>query len=519
MSLFLQDQKLGSHSGVESSSYKFMLKGRQTGGMHRGHSWVFRAESYDTMMAWFDDIKNLTEKTGAERNAFVRQHARSVSAGSQKPGSVSSEGMDEDEADAIPYSATASQVGPEKLQQEKPAERPNPGGRFPSALNINRDSQVPLPPSSPSSSGERDVVAAAGLPGSGVPFGISGQQVQTGDDEASKIGEVAGAAGQPTDYYVNSPVQKSQKRSPSREAAQAPMQGDERQGGEQTYVSERKDYNSLPVQKGPTPVTSPVTQYSNTPVQAHGVSSDEPGNVAYAAASSERPVFQTEKPLHSKVKPQQQPPAAVPRSLPHGVERHDSQYGDWMAPAAAGFGGTAIGAAGVEAYRNNEQMGDTPKRDFGSQPQPVEEEPAIFPSTTSTHPLPANAAWAMDPTVAPVLTAIGDSPEDPFGSRRPSETPQRVPNNAAWANQSHAAPVLASVGTNNDEPIEARVPDTVAEEMQTPGGTLSDPLGHLDDPGAPIRSLASRPQVESQASATTISALHIPGEFPKSSTV
>lgn len=519
MSLFLQDQKLGSHSGVESSSHKFMLKGRQTGGMHRGHSWVFRAESYDTMMAWFDDIKNLTEKTGAERNAFVRQHARSVSAGSQKPGSVSSEGMDEDEADAIPYSATASQVGPEKLQQEKPAERPNPGGRFPSALNINRDSQVPLPPSSPSSSGERDVVAAAGLPGSGVPFGESGQHVQTGDDEASKMGEVAGAAGQPTDYYVNSPVQKTQTRSSNREDARAPMQGYEPQGEEQIFVRDRNDYNSLPVQKDPKPMTSPLTQNGNSPVQAHGVSSDEPGNVAYAAASSERPLFQTEKPLRSQMKPQQQPPVAVPRSLPHGAERHDSQYGDWMAPAAAGFGGTAIGAAGVEAYRNNEQKGDKLEGDSGSQSQPVGDEPAIFPSTTSTHPLPANAAWAMDPTVAPVITTIGGSPEDPFGSRGPSETPQRVPNNAAWANQSQAAPVLASIGTYDDEPIEARVPDTVAEEMQTPGGTLSDPLGRLNDPGAPIRSLASRPQVESQASTTTISALHIPGEFPKSSTV
>jgi len=52
MSLYLPEQKLGSHSNPGSSSNKFMLKGRQTGSMHRGHSWVFRAESYDTMMAW-----------------------------------------------------------------------------------------------------------------------------------------------------------------------------------------------------------------------------------------------------------------------------------------------------------------------------------------------------------------------------------------------------------------------------------------------------------------------------------
>ncbi len=64
-----------------------MLKGRQTGSMHRGHTWVFRAESYDTMLAWYDDIKSLTETTTEERHAFVRRHARSVSTGSAVAGS------------------------------------------------------------------------------------------------------------------------------------------------------------------------------------------------------------------------------------------------------------------------------------------------------------------------------------------------------------------------------------------------------------------------------------------------
>ncbi len=194
MSLPLADQKLGSHSNADSTSHKFMLKGRQSGGMHRGHAWVFRAESYDTMLAWFSDIKNLTEKTGAERREFIRRsHARSVSAGSHKAGSISSDGgIDEDEADEVPYSATASQA--EMPPQVEKVPRPNPGGRFPSALKINRDSQVPLSPSSPSSSaGDREIIAAAGaLPGSDVPFGSSGQQVQAGDDATNAArGELA----------------------------------------------------------------------------------------------------------------------------------------------------------------------------------------------------------------------------------------------------------------------------------------------------------------------------------------
>lgn len=170
MSLYLPEQKLGSRSGADSSSHKFMLKGRQTGPMHRGHAWVFRAESRDTMLAWFEDIKNLTEKTGEERNAFVRQHARSVSGGSQKPASVSSDGaMDEDEADQVPYSATASHVSQPMSQQDHLLKRPQPGGRFPSDLNVNRNLLVPLSPSSGASSDDSDIVAtASALPGSDV---------------------------------------------------------------------------------------------------------------------------------------------------------------------------------------------------------------------------------------------------------------------------------------------------------------------------------------------------------------
>ena len=170
MSLPLADQKLGSRSNPDSTSHKFMLKGRQSGGIHKSHSWVFRAESYDTMMAWYSDIRNLTEKTGIERDAFIRRtHARSHSSGSNhKRGSISEgSAMEEDEADQVPYSAAASQAEP---STEQLPQRPKPGGRFPSHLNVNRNSQVPLVPSSPSeNSGDREIVAAAAdLPGSGV---------------------------------------------------------------------------------------------------------------------------------------------------------------------------------------------------------------------------------------------------------------------------------------------------------------------------------------------------------------
>ena len=232
MSLYLPDQKLGSHSEPLSSSHKFMLKGRQTGSMHRGHTWIFRAETHDTMAAWFMDIKQLTETTPSQRNEFVRRtHARSLSGNSLKAASIggsSDGGLEEDEADRIPYSSEQSvrgdsTAGPagtgvaagalgadmaydhDDARSEagwRPPQRPSPGGRFPSEVNVTRGLQAPASPSSEETEGDRNAIAdASAMPGSGVPYAEHGgyAQTQTTPTKASK-NEVAGAAGsaQPT---------------------------------------------------------------------------------------------------------------------------------------------------------------------------------------------------------------------------------------------------------------------------------------------------------------------------------
>ena len=150
MSLYLPDQKLGSHSSEGGSSNKFVLKGRQTGTMHRGHTWVFRAESHDTMMAWYEDIKALTEKTAEERSQFVRTHSRSLSRSSRR--SLSSDGMLDEDDDDEPFSATEMDVNPEP-REDMVSRRPQAGGRFPSDLQVNaqRGLQAPQSPSSVSS--------------------------------------------------------------------------------------------------------------------------------------------------------------------------------------------------------------------------------------------------------------------------------------------------------------------------------------------------------------------------------
>lgn len=486
MSLYLADQKLGSHSGPDSSSHKFMLKGRQTGGVHRGHAWVFRAESYDTMLAWFEDIKNLTEKTGEERTAFIRQHARSVSAGSNKAPSVSDDGaLDEDEADQVPYSATASQID-QPVEGEKRAERPVPGGRFPSALTVDRDSQIPRSPSSPSSSGDRDIVAAAGaLPGSGVPFGESGHQVQSGDDETNARGELGGPSGAV-------PQQSSGKPTDAVFPTKAAPQ-------QNTYIpaGHTQEHNGQPVSPVPVPLGGTGSEYNTKPVQAGGVSSDGPGAVSYGAP-----------PSHAE------DDSSVPRSF---LPRHDSKYGDWMGPAAAGAGGLALGAGGVEAYKHHQEQkkeaeqkalaeNQAKQERIGSQPGQNQNQSNLPPSQVSPQPVPPADVSAQ--SIAAAHTSNSKS------------TSQPLPPNVAWAtsssssvidaNQIHSDDVTPTSGSN----VDPFSPSSGLSPVSEQSSNLVTGNSKRGDPGAPIKALA-RPPLESHASVATISDLHIPGEFPR----
>ncbi|KAK0724752.1 hypothetical protein B0H67DRAFT_598242 [Lasiosphaeris hirsuta] len=189
MSLYLPEQKLGSHSSEGGSSNKFILKGRQTGSMHRGHTWVFRAESHDTMMAWYEDIKALTERTPEERSNFVRGHVRSFSRSSQRS-SMSSDGVIDDDEDP-PFAATVSPAN-QHPRQDALSRRPS-GGRFPSDLQVNaeRGLQVPLSPLSA-------IAAASPTPQSSV-----GQTYQ----DAQYLGQYPGQyPGQHPGQYLPAPT-------------------------------------------------------------------------------------------------------------------------------------------------------------------------------------------------------------------------------------------------------------------------------------------------------------------------
>ena len=163
MSLYLPESSLGKYSDPFAVSHKFVLKARQSGALHRGHSWVFRAESHAAMLQWYEAIKKLTEVSGAERDAYVMRatsqhiphdtvphtaghaddhgltHKRTTSEESLRTESYSDDtGLDNDEADKIPYSGQPSELEyPVHEEEMRPPRRPE-AGRFPSDIKINR---------------------------------------------------------------------------------------------------------------------------------------------------------------------------------------------------------------------------------------------------------------------------------------------------------------------------------------------------------------------------------------------
>jgi hypothetical protein len=106
-------------------------------------------------MAWYEDIKALTERSPEERSNFLRGHGRSLSRSSQRSSqrsSLSSDGVDDDEDPPfLTDTATVVSVNQQPKQDALPR-RPS-GGRFPSDLQVNaqRGLQVPRSPLSVSS--------------------------------------------------------------------------------------------------------------------------------------------------------------------------------------------------------------------------------------------------------------------------------------------------------------------------------------------------------------------------------
>lgn len=523
-----------------------MLKGRQTGSMHRGHSWIFRAETHDTMLAWFHDIKELTEKRGEERNEFVRRtHARTLSSGSMKAASIHSveSGIEEDEADKVPFSGEqsvrgnsvaegAAVYGDEAYIMDdnrsdpgwRPPQRPTPGGRFPSDLNVERGLAAPLSPSSGDSYDEtdRDVIAAAGaLPGSGVPF----------------------AANTSTEPHT-----------------------DLQQGYDQRSITQSNYDQQHNVQSA---YGQPNNLQSNYASQGYANQGNELAGAAVSANNTNAAGIQSYTSGGH--------PAIAPTSIGAVPVEQASNYGEWMAPmaATAGVGGAALGAGGAHLYHQ--------AHDQHKQPENINDQQQAIPAVgQSSAPIVAATAAPIDAPTRPrgmtestqdTATAMSYSPS--AHTQTTQHTVSTVPTSTSLIGTEAPAPsqTLAAAGIDPHpvvKPMEPAVPLVPAAPLVSSGAYASNtvPLGAASayssgNPGvygrentvvatspsvAPTPSVATGPSVNTGPSVTTrpsvaiaptaatgmdaaghmrpelphsaksvqtISDLHVPGEFPR----
>ncbi|KAH0382010.1 hypothetical protein KCU92_g6647, partial [Aureobasidium melanogenum] len=431
MSLYLPDQKLGSHSEPGSSSHKFMLKGRQSGGMHRGHSWVFRAESYETMMAWYEAIKILTEKTGEERDAFVRQHVRSISQNSHRH-SISSDGLEEDEADRVPYSAQSSVVnqpiGETRLQ------RPVPGGRFPSDLQIPRT--IAASPDSDSDEADHSTVpGVTALPACTVveparyddPYRLQG--VATHEQQPAFTSATPGS------------VAHARETLPIRQEASTP----------ESYQP------------------NPVDNFNTTSVPQNNMV--QPTQTFVLPVQHAAPAHQPQPDV--PISPVEQPQSLAPQAAK--PMRQNTNYSDWMAPAAVGVG---AGVLGTEAYRHQQNK-----------------------NLSSTNP-------------------ISEEQQTPYEDERPRDLTGGHPtmpttNDAATTNPSAFAANNGISGATytSTAPLPVMIPSSSNHGAETPGAQSTDGLGGLESEGA-HETGNFFPKVVRHDTDMSVSKLHVPGEFP-----
>jgi hypothetical protein len=448
MSLYLADQKLGSHSQPGSSSHKFMLKGKQTGAMHRGHSWVFRAETYDTMLAWYDDIKSLTEKSGEERNAFVRKHVRSFSGSSTKAGSVSGDSaLEEDEADEVPYSANQALTHQEK--STPPPQRPSPGGRFPSDLNANQYLQRPTSLSE-GSSDDRDIMTAAG--------------------------------GLPQHFDVGSPQTENVPYRPLLEPAQ-----------QHSYSQSSQYPNTATTTGGPYPTHT-------EPQKAPSVASQV---------------------THPTLPPSQTAP---------DYQRHDSNYGSWMAPAA---GGAAVGASAIGA---EEYWQDQRRKGEELEAQQERERQAAVNGNNLVPPEPmkrpsngVNDRAISDVATSPTRTeSTAPTTVSGFDQEMGNVTPVVIPSTTAGVhtqptattaeNPMFAPATVAPEGLHKQAVSSTVVPNSVPSSSTTTAQVVSHTAYDTNRDGSiNAHGTGNIFPILRHDTDTSISNLHVPGEFPRAS--
>lgn len=151
-------------------------------------------------------------------------------------------------------------------------------------------------------------------------------------------------------------------------------------------TSDGQSFISPPAQHDPIAQTPPPQTQTQIP-PAPPVSA-EPTAIVHTS-SAPPPVqheISSQQPDVSPLQPEAATPAAVPNNpIPSGPDdRPMSNYGDWMAPAAAGVAGVGAGAVGAEVYHHQQHE---PFPSYEQQDEGIQTDPTIDTTVASSFPV------------------------------------------------------------------------------------------------------------------------------------
>ena len=250
-----------------------------------------------------------------------------------------------------------------------------------------------------------------------------------------------------------------------------------------------------------------------SPTQQRDVYAASQQQGSYAAGPSQQAAYsepqqqfsqQTQAPLAATSEPVQQPtktytPAQQDQSFlglesvpaPAPPSRHESLYGDWMAPAAAGVAGAGAGAAGYAAYQQRQE-----------DPAPVQQQETSMSRDAPRTYQPSGYAGA--PAASGSTNTGAFYVEDTPAAFNPTNAPSASAAPATIPAAVDATPAALSTS-------DTAHPATTTS-MPPPGETTT--LGGLESEGA-HETGAIFPKILRHDTDISVSNLHIPGKFPK----
>lgn len=166
MSLALNECTVAEHSKKGSSENKLVLHAKQNGIIHRGHNWVFKTDSYESMMTWFDNLKiftgfttstdklkYITEKFNLEADGKPRTTTNTASPSMKSPsatvtltkkGSIQQDTSTETNNNTTDGGDNSDLVHTStNLDNDEIATLPNSTPRLDNATNTNTTSSIP----------------------------------------------------------------------------------------------------------------------------------------------------------------------------------------------------------------------------------------------------------------------------------------------------------------------------------------------------------------------------------------